>query len=54
MFDIIISFDNKLSIGPNSIPIYILKICNILLSDKLADHYTEYQYAFTLLYPNVI
>ena len=37
IFDIILSYDIKKSLGPNSIPIYILKISNNLLSDVLAD-----------------
>ena len=32
IFDIILSFDNKISIGPNSISIYFLKISNITLA----------------------
>ena len=35
IFDIISLFDTKKTNGPNSIPIYILKICNTLFSDKL-------------------
>ena len=37
IFDIILSFDFKKSLGPNSIPIYILKISNNFLSDALAE-----------------
>ena len=37
IFDIILSFDLKKSLGPNSIPIYILKISNNFLSDALAE-----------------
>ena len=37
IFDIILSYDIKKSLGPNSIPIYILKISNNFLSDVLAD-----------------
>ena len=33
IFDIILSYDIKKSLGPNSIPIYILKISNNFLSD---------------------
>ena len=32
-----ISFDNKKSLGPNSIPLHILKISNNILSDVLAE-----------------
>ena len=35
IFNIILSFDIKKSLGPNSIPIYILKIANQFFSDKL-------------------
>ena len=37
IFDIILSFNIKKSLGPNSIPIYILKISNNILSNVLAD-----------------
>ena len=37
IFDIILSFDIKKSLGPNSMPIYILKISNNFLSNVLAD-----------------
>ena len=37
IFDIILSLDLKKSLGPNSIPIYILKISNNFLSDALAE-----------------
>ena len=33
IINIILAFDNKKSLGPNSIPIYILKISNNLFSD---------------------
>ena len=35
--DIILTFDNNKCLGPNSIPIYILKIANIFFSHKLSD-----------------
>ena len=37
IFDLILAFDNKKSLGPNSIPIYILKISNNLFSDLLTE-----------------
>ena len=35
--DIILAFDIKKSLGPNTIPIYILKIANLFFSIKLCD-----------------
>ena len=37
IFDIILSYDIKRSLGPNSRPIYILKISNNFLPDVKAD-----------------
>ena len=37
LFDIIFAFDIKKSLGPNSIPVYILKISNNFFSNKLCD-----------------
>ena len=37
LFDIILAFDIKKSLGPNSIPVYILKIANSFFSNKLCD-----------------
>ena len=37
IYDIISAFDIKKSLGPNSIPVYILKISNNFFSDKLTD-----------------
>ena len=37
IFDIILAFDRKKSVGPNSIPMYILKVANIFFADKLCD-----------------
>ena len=37
IIDIILAFDNKTSLGPNSIPIYILEISNNLFSDLLTE-----------------
>ena len=37
IFDIILSYDTKKALGPNSIPIYILKISNNSLSNVLAE-----------------
>ena len=37
IFDLILAFDNKKSLSPNSIPIYILKISNHLFSDLLTE-----------------
>ena len=37
VFDIIQSFDINKALGPNSIPIYILKISNNFFSEKLSD-----------------
>ena len=37
VFNIILSFDLNKSLGPNSIPIYILKISNLFFSHKLSD-----------------
>ena len=37
IFDIILSYDTKKALGPNSIPIYILKISNNFLSNVLAE-----------------
>ena len=37
IFDIVLSFNIKKSLGPNSIPIYILKISNNFLSNVSAD-----------------
>ena len=36
LFDIL-AFDIKKSLGPNSIPVYILKIANLFFSNKLCD-----------------
>ena len=36
LFDIILAFDIKKSLGPNSIPVYILKIANSFFSNKLS------------------
>ena len=35
LFDIILAFDIKKSLGPNSIPVYILKIANLFFLNKL-------------------
>ena len=35
LFDIILAFDGKKSSGPNTIPVYILKISYCFFSDKL-------------------
>ena len=37
LFDIILAFDVKKSSGPNSIPVYILKISICFFSNKLCD-----------------
>ena len=37
IYDIISAFDIKKSLGPNSIPVFILKISNNFFSDKLTD-----------------
>ena len=37
IYDIISAFDIKKSLGPNSIPVYILKISNNFFSNKLTD-----------------
>ena len=37
IFDLILSFNARKSLGPNSIPIYILKISNKYFSDLLTD-----------------
>ena len=37
IYDIISTFDIKKSLGPNSIPVYILNISNNYFSDKLTD-----------------
>ena len=37
IYNIISAFDIKKSLGPNSIPVYILKISNNLFSNKLTD-----------------
>ena len=37
IYDIISAFDTKKSLGPNSVPVYILKISNNFFSDKLTD-----------------
>ena len=37
IYDIISAFDIKKSLGPNSIPVYILEILNNFFSDKLTD-----------------
>ena len=37
LFDIILAFEIKKSLGPNSIPVYILKISNNFFSNKLCD-----------------
>ena len=37
IFDIILAFDLKKSLGPNSIPMYVLKIANTFFADKLCD-----------------
>ena len=35
IFDIILAFDLKKSLGPNSIPMYVLKVANTFFADKL-------------------
>ena len=37
IFKIIASLDKSKSLGPNSLPIYILKLYNIFFSEKLAE-----------------
>ena len=37
IFDIILAFDQKKYVGPNSIPMYVLKVANIFFADKLCD-----------------
>ena len=37
IFDIILAFDLKKSLGPNSIPMYVLKVANTFFADKLCD-----------------
>ena len=37
IFDIILAFEQKKSVDPNSIPMYVLKVANISFADKLCD-----------------
>ena len=37
IFDIILAFGLKKSLGPNSIPMYVLKVANLFFADKLCD-----------------
>ena len=37
IFDIILALDLKKSLGPNSIPMYVLKVANSFFSNKLSD-----------------
>ena len=37
IFDIILALDIKKSLGPNSIPMYVLKVANSFFPDKLSD-----------------
>ena len=53
IIDIILAFNNKKSLGPNSIPIYILKISNNLFSDLLTEIYPSKQVYF-LTYVNYL